>query len=99
MSKSEVKVTSNQPKALPREISFIYEGRTKVTVRLCLKRWTKGKHDRVYVDEIRDRVFLKLGYYDLIARRWVPNGVTNPDLNAQIRDAVTEAVRQAGLIE
>lgn len=83
---------------LPREISFVYEGRTKETVRLRLNRWTKGQHDRIYVDEIRDRVFVKLGYFDLVSGRWVPGKVSNPDLNAQIRDAVAEAARQAGLI-
>lgn len=98
MNKSEVQVTASQPKILPREVSFVYEGRTKETVRLRLSRWTKGQHDRIYVDEIRDRAFVKLGYYDLIARRWVPNRVTNPELNAQIRDAVVDAARQAGLI-
>lgn len=95
----EAKADASETKVLPREVSFVYEGRTKETVRLRLSRWMKGKHDRIYVDEIRDRVFMKLGYYDLTARRWVPNRVSNPELNAQIREAVVSAARQAGLIE
>lgn len=97
MAWAEAKAATSQPKVLPREISFVYEGRTKETVRLRLSRWTKGQHDRIYVDEIRDRVFVKLGYFDLVVGRWVPAAVSNPVLNTCIRDAVVAAARQAGL--
>lgn len=95
---AEAKSAASQPKVLPREVSFVYEGRTQETVRLRLSRWTKGQHDRIYVDEIRDRVFVKLGYFDLVAGRWVPAAVSNPVLNTMVRDAVLNAARQAGLV-
>lgn len=95
---AEAKSAASQPKVLPREISFVYEGRTKETVRLRLSRWTKYGKDRIYVEEIRGRGFLKIGFFDLVTGRWNPEKVSNPALNTMVRDAVLNAARQAGLV-
>lgn len=89
---------ASQPKQLPHEVSFVYEGRSREVVTLRLNRWTKYGKDRIYVEEVRGRGFLKIGFFDLVEGRWNPEKLTNPVLNRQIREAVIMAARQAGLV-
>ena len=85
---------ARQPKKLADEVTFVYEGRARETIKLQLNRWTKYGKDRVYVNEGRK----KIGFLNLENGKWTVETVTNMELYRQMTDAVENAVREAGLL-